>query len=56
MIDEQIVNIPIDELHSKVSELKSEGYEMLIDLTVVDWYRKRDDRFELVVNLSLIHI
>ena len=51
MIDEQIVNIPIDELHSKVSELKSEGYEMLIDLTVVDWYRKRDDRFELVVNL-----
>tara|TARA_B100000953_G_C17785288_1_gene346971 strand:- start:51 stop:464 length:414 start_codon:yes stop_codon:yes gene_type:complete len=51
MMGEQIYNIPADQLHSKVLELKNEGYEMLVDLTVVDWYRKRDDRFELVVNL-----
>ena len=51
MIEEQVVNILSKDLHTKVSELKSEGYEMLVDLTVVDWYRKRDDRFELVINL-----
>ena len=51
MIEEQVVNILSKDLHTKVSELKIEGYEMLVDLTVVDWYRKRDDRFELVINL-----
>jgi len=51
MIEEEIVNIRSEDLHPKVSELKSAGYEMLVDLTVVDWYRKRDNRFELVVNL-----
>jgi len=51
MIEEEVVNILSKDLHTKVSELKIEGYEMLVDLTVVDWYRKRDDRFELVINL-----
>lgn len=51
MIEEKTLKISIDELHSKVIELKDEGYEMLIDLTVVDWYRKRDERFELIVNI-----
>ena len=48
---EEVINIQIQDLHSKVEELHNEGYEMLVDLTVVDWYRKRDLRFELVVNL-----
>jgi NADH-quinone oxidoreductase subunit C len=51
MIEEEVVNIRSEDLHKKISELKNAGYEMLIDLTVVDWYRKRDNRFELVVNL-----
>ena len=51
MIEEEVVNILSKDLHTKVSELKIEGYGMLVDLTVVDWYRKRDDRFELVINL-----
>ena len=48
---EEVINIQIQDLHCKVEELHNEGYEMLVDLTVVDWYRKRDLRFELVVNL-----
>ena len=51
MMKEEVINIQIQDLHSKVEELHNEGYEMLVDLTVVDWYRKRDLRFELVVNL-----
>ena len=48
---EEVLKIQIEDLHSKVEELHNEGYEMLVDLTVVDWYRKRDSRFELVINL-----
>ena len=48
---EEVLNIQIEDLHSKVEELHKEGYEMLVDLTVVDWYRKKDSRFELVLNL-----
>ncbi len=48
---EEVLKIEIEDLHSKVEELRNEGYEMLVDLTVVDWYRKRDSRFELVINL-----
>ena len=39
---EEVLKIEIEDLHSKVEELRNEGYEMLVDLTVVDWYRKRD--------------
>ena len=39
---EEVLKIQIENLHSKVEELHNEGYEMLVALTVVDWYRKRD--------------
>jgi NADH-quinone oxidoreductase subunit C len=34
---------------STVQELKQDGFELMVDLTVVDWFRKREPRFELVV-------
>ena len=36
----------------KLSKItKKDGYEMMIDLTAVDWYRKKEPRFEVIVNL-----
>ena len=34
---------------STVQELNQDGFELMVDLTVVDWFRKREPRFELVV-------
>ena len=39
-----------EEYFKKVEELKQDGFEMMVDLTAVDWFRKKDPRFELVVN------
>lgn len=39
-----------EEYLKKVEELKQDGFEMMVDLTAVDWFRKKDPRFELVVN------
>ena len=39
-----------------VESLKSDGFEMMVDLTVVDWFRKKEPRFEIIVQLlSTIH-
>ena len=50
------LEILIEDYFQKVEDLKNNGYEMMVDLTAIDWFRKKDPRFELVVNLSLIHI
>ena len=42
--------ISLDEYLEKVESIKKDGYEMMVDLTAVDWYRKREPRFQLVVN------
>ena len=34
----------------KVEELKNDGFEMMVDLTAIDWFRKKEPRFEIVVN------
>ena len=34
---------------STIQELNQDGFELMVDLTVVDWFRKREPRFELVV-------
>ena len=45
---EEIKLSPSDYL-STVQELNQDGFELMVDLTVVDWFRKREPRFELVV-------
>ena len=46
----ETINIEVGEYLEKVESIKKDGYEMMVDLTAVDWYRKREPRFQLVVN------
>ena len=43
-------DISIEDYFQKVEELKNDGYEMMVDLTAIDWFRKKEPRFEVVVN------
>ncbi len=45
----EIINTSVAEYKKLVESLHSESYEMMVDLTVVDWFRKKEPRFELVV-------
>ena len=47
--DEIIVEI--DKYYKTIEDYKNQGYEMMVDLTAVDWYRKKEPRFEVIVNL-----
>ena len=47
-MNEEIKLYPSD-YFSTVQELNQDGFELMVDLTVVDWFRKREPRFELVV-------
>jgi len=55
-MNSEILNIPLNDYKTTVESLKSEGFEMMMDLTVVDWFRKKEPRFEIVVQfLSTSH-
>ena len=45
------LDISIEDYFQKVEELKNDGYEMMVDLTAIDWFRKKEPRIEVVVNL-----
>ena len=45
------INVEIDQYFKTLEDYKKDGYEMMIDLTAVDWYRKKEPRFEVIVNL-----
>ena len=45
------INVEIDQYFKTIEDCKKDGYEMMIDLTAVDWYRKKEPRFEVIVNL-----
>lgn len=47
-MNEEIKLSPSD-YFSTVQELNQDGFELMVDLTVVDWFRKKEPRFELVV-------
>ena len=47
-MSQEIKVLPSDYL-STVQQLNQDGFELMVDLTVVDWFRKREPRFELVV-------
>ena len=45
----EIINTSVAEYKKLIESLHSESYEMMVDLTVVDWFRKKEPRFEVVV-------
>lgn len=47
----EVHEIEISEYYKYVKSLFDEGYEMMVDLTAVDWFRKKEPRFEVIVNL-----
>ncbi len=47
----EVQHIEVNEYHDHIKSLLEEGYEMMIDLTAVDWFRKKEPRFEVVINL-----
>ncbi len=44
----EIINTSVAEYKKLVESLHTESYEMMVDLTVVDWFRKKEPRFEVV--------
>ena len=50
----EIINTSVAEYKKLVESLHSESYEMMVDLTVVDWFRKKEPRFEVVVQFLSI--
>ncbi len=50
----EIINTSVEEYKKLVESLHSENYEMMVDLTVVDWFRKKELRFEVVVQFLSI--
>ena len=44
------IELSPNEYFEKVEELKNDGFEMMGDLTAIDWFRKKEPRFEIVVN------
>lgn len=52
----EILETNLDDYKKLIESLKSDGFEMMVDLTVVDWFRKKEPRFEIIVQLlSTIH-
>ena len=50
----EIINTTVEEYKKLVESLYAENYEMMVDLTVVDWFRKKEPRFEVVVQFLSI--
>lgn len=44
------IELSPNEYFDKVEDLKKDGFEMMVDLTAIDWFRKKEPRFEIVVN------
>ena len=45
----EIISTTAEEYRELIESLKQDGFEMMVDLTVVDWFRKKEPRFEIVV-------
>ena len=45
----EIIDTSVAEYKKLVESLHSESFEMMVALTVVDWFRKKEPRFEVVV-------
>ena len=45
----EIIETTPEEYKALIESIKNESFEMMVDLTVVDWFRKKEPRFEVVV-------
>jgi NADH-quinone oxidoreductase subunit C len=45
----EIIKSTAEDYKPLVESIKNDGFEMMVDLTVVDWFRKKEPRFEVVV-------
>ena len=45
----EIIETTPEEYKALIESIKNDSFEMLVDLTVVDWFRKEEPRFEVVV-------
>jgi NADH:ubiquinone oxidoreductase subunit C len=45
----EIIETTLEDYKKLVESIKNDGFEMMVDLTVVDWFRKKEPRFEVVV-------
>ena len=50
----EIISTTTKEYKELIESLKKDGFEMMVDLTVVDWFRKKEPRFEVVVQFLSI--
>jgi len=48
---QDVFQIPTDLVRDVIQAAREAGFEMLVDLTVTDYFRRRSPRFELVINL-----
>lgn len=54
---QDVVRLPREELRTFGEAAREAGFEMLADVTAVDWLDRREHRFEVVVNLvSMQHL
>ena len=45
----EIIKTTPEDYKALVDSIKNDGFEMMVDLTVVDWFRKKEPRFEIIV-------
>tara|TARA_E500000075_G_C6975005_1_gene313045 strand:+ start:680 stop:1093 length:414 start_codon:yes stop_codon:yes gene_type:complete len=45
----EIIETTPEEYKALIESIKNDSFEMMVDLTVVDWFRKKEPRFEVVV-------
>ena len=45
----EIIETTPEEYKALIDSIKNDSFEMMVDLTVVDWFRKKEPRFEVVV-------
>ena len=45
----EIIKSTAEDYIALVESIKNDGFEMMVDLTVVDWFRKKEPRFEVIV-------
>ena len=45
----EIIETTPKEYKALIESIKNDSFEMMVDLTVVDWFRKKEPRFEVVV-------
>jgi NADH/F420H2 dehydrogenase subunit C len=51
---QDLVRVPLDQWAGFAAAVKEAGFELCSDVTAVDWMRQRDERYEIVANLTSI--